>query len=176
MKKLIGSTLLILSGTIVISCASRPVKYDLPSVETIEQPEWAQKPLAQQDSIYLVVSVPYTKDSDMTLAIQNAQSELNLLLQSELEGLVPEFLNGLNPPYPEEQIFKKISNLPAVLEKIMILMEVKDAWEGSGEIAVLCAFDHVEVSAVIMKEMKISDKSFRQFFQWKMNELRKERL
>ena len=160
----------------MLGCAAKKVAYDLPSVETIQQPEWTQEIISEQDSIYLVIKVPYEPNADMTWAIQEAQSELNLLLQMEIDSLLTEYLRTSNPPYPEAQIFKKLSRLPVALEKIMVLSEVKDAWEKDGEIAVLCGFDHAEVSAVLMKEMKINDQSFIRYFKWKMEEVGKERL
>ncbi|MCF7808523.1 MAG: hypothetical protein K9M49_08265 [Candidatus Marinimicrobia bacterium] len=155
-------TLLIigLAVLVVTGCAPRSVPYDLPSVETIEQPQWVQDASGKEDSVFLVIKVELRDNTEMTQAIQKAQSELSEHLREEIEDLLLRFYEESKDPDPETVIFKKLAALPQTLETIMTLITVEDAWERSGQVAVLCGFDYLEVATVIMEDMHIEDKTF----------------
>lgn len=151
---------LLLAMLFMIGCAPKSVSYDLPSVETVEQPEWVQDAAGERDSVFLVIKVALTEDAEMAKAIQIAQSELSELLRVEIEGLLLEFFEQSADAYPQEVVFKRLSVLPETLEAVMTYVAVEDAWESSGEVAVLCGFDHTDVGALIMKDMRIKDRGF----------------
>jgi hypothetical protein len=67
--------------------------------------------------------------------------------------------------------FELLSKLPQTMERIMSHVQVKDAWEKSGEMVTLCAFDYVEVAEIIVADMNVKDPAFLEFYKTKMHAL-----
>lgn len=161
--------LLSLTVLLVFNCASPRASYDLPSVEAPAQPEWVKAPVDVRDTIFVVINLPVQGKTDLTHTIQEAQSELHALLMNEVELVLRDYWNQHEPSKSDDEIFMRLSQMPLTLEQIMSHIVIKDAWERSGQMAVLCSFDHIEVSELIMIDMQIKDRSFLHYFKQQMD-------
>jgi len=159
------------SVLLIFNCAVKQAEYDLPSVSAHEEPEWVETPLAARDTVFLIINLPVEQEVNLTRSVQNAQSELNAILGGEIELILRDYWIGNKPEYSQEQIFELLSLLPVALEKIMNHVLVKDAWERSGQLAVLCGFDSAEVAEIVMLDMNINDPAFLAFFNTRIDVL-----
>ena len=156
---------------LIIGCASKSVKYDLPSAGTSEVPQWVDTHRAVRDTIFIVVQLPERQSMDMDKSVQQAQSELHRLLMSEIEVILRDYWDEKQINYSDDQKFQLLSGLPITLEQIMNHVAVTDGWERNGEVSILCALDYEEVAEVLIQDMEIEDRAFRSYLKRKMDDL-----
>ena len=165
---------LIISVTVAIfmfSCASKAVKYDLPSVEATAKPEWVKIKESVRDTIFIVIQLPKDGNVDLKHSIQAAQSELHTLLTNEIEIILRDYWDQKQVEHDDNAAFGLLSELPRTLEHIMQHVTISDGWEQPENISILCALDYEEVADVLMMDMHIKDRSFRSYFKRRMDHL-----
>ncbi|MBT3253808.1 MAG: hypothetical protein HN995_08240 [Candidatus Marinimicrobia bacterium] len=163
--------LLSLMMILIIGCASESVKYDLPSAGTSKAPKWVDTHRAVRDTIFIVIHLPEEHSLDMDISVQKAQSELNLVLMSEIEVILRDYWEEKQISYSEEEEFQLLSGLPITLEQIMNHVDVTDGWEKNGEVSILCALDYEEVAEVLIEDMEIEDRAFLSYLKRRMDDL-----
>jgi hypothetical protein len=156
---------------LIIGCASESVKYDLPSAGTSKAPKWVDTHRAVRDTIFIVIHLPEEHSLDMDISVQKAQSELNLVLMSEIEVILRDYWEEKQISYSEEEEFQLLSGLPITLEQIMNHVDVTDGWEKNGEVSILCALDYEEVAEVLIEDMEIEDRAFLSYLKRRMDDL-----
>lgn len=157
----------------IMSCAPKAVQYDLPSAGVTEKPIWVETQIEVRDTIFIVIQLPEEHSLDLDQSVQQAQSELNTLLMSELELILRDYWSEKRSRYTDEEKFELIAALPGSLEKIMHYVAVTDGWERNGEVSMLCALDYEQAAKVLMSDMKIQDISFLSYLKRRMDALSK---
>ncbi|MEA3285817.1 MAG: hypothetical protein U9Q77_00380 [Candidatus Marinimicrobia bacterium] len=155
----------------IMSCASKVVQYDLPSVEATATPEWVKTQASIRDTIFIVIHLPKAGHVDLNQSIQSAQSELHTVLANEIEVILRDYWDQKEVDHNEDVAFKLISELPLTLEHIMQYVTIRDGWEQSGNISILCALDYEQATEVLMTDMEIKDRAFRSYFKRRMDHL-----
>ncbi len=166
-RLIVGATALFF----IFNCASKVVKYDLPSVEAATKPEWVKSKESVRDTIFIVIHMPKKGVVDLNHSIQAAQSELHTILTNEVEVILRDYWTQKQVDYSDETTFKLLSELPATLEHIMQHVTISDGWEQPEHVSILCALDYEEVTDVLMADMGIKDRSFRSYFKRRMDHL-----
>ena len=156
---------------LIIGCASKSVKYDLPSAGTSTTPKWVDTHRAVRDTIFIVIHLPEEHSLDMEFSVQKAQSELNTMLMSEIEVILRDYWDEKQISYSDEEEFQLISGLPMTLEQIMNHVDVTDGWEKNGEVSILCALDYEEVAEILIQDMEIEDRAFLSYLKRRMDDL-----
>ncbi|MBT4034704.1 MAG: hypothetical protein HOB84_12770 [Candidatus Marinimicrobia bacterium] len=156
---------------LIIGCASKSVKYDLPSAGTSTTPKWVDTHRAVRDTIFIVIHLPEEHSLDMEFSVQKAQSELNTMLMSEIEVILRDYWDEKQISYSDEEEFQLISGLPMTLEQIMHHVDVTDGWEKNGEVSILCALDYEEVAEILIQDMEIEDRAFLSYLKRRMDDL-----
>ncbi len=164
-------SLLIILMILIMGCASKSVKYDLPSAGTSKAPKWVDTHRAVRDTIFIVIHLPEEHSFDLEVSVQKAQSELNTLLMSEIEIILRDYWDEKQINYSEADEFQLLSGLPLTLEQIMNHVDVTDGWEKNGEVTILCALDYEEVAEVLIYDMEIEDRAFLSYLKRRMDEL-----
>ncbi len=166
---------ILMSGLIVIllifSCAAETPKYDLPSAESAKKPEWVGPGNTVRDTVFIVIHLPKAGEVDLDQCIQKAQSELHSILVTEVEIILRDYWEQKQIIHNEETAFKYLSDLPVTLEHIMTHVTIRDAWEQTDEVSILCALDYEEVAEILMSDMNIKDRSFLSYFKRRMDGL-----
>jgi len=160
-----------LAFLLIAGCAPKAVQYDLPSAGVTEKPNWVETQPEVRDTIFIVIQLPEEHSLDMDQSVQQAQSELNTLLMSELEIMLRDYWAEKRSRYSEDEKFELIAGLPGTLEKIMHYVAVTDGWERNGEVSILCAIDYEQAAKILMSDMKIRDRSFLSYLKRRMDAL-----
>lgn len=171
MRSLIQISILFLISLMLFSCAAKQASYDLPSVQAPAAPIWVASPQAARDTIFIVIKLPIQPTIGLAHYVQQAQSDFNSILRNEVELILREYWDGNQKTLSELEKFDLLSKLPQTMERIMRHVQVKDAWEKSGEMVTLCAFEYVEVAEIIVADMHVKDPSFLEFYENKMHAL-----
>jgi hypothetical protein len=171
MKSLKQISILFLVLLMLFNCAAKQASYDLPSVQAPAAPIWVASPQAARDTIFIVINLPLQQDIGLAHYVQQAQSDFNSILSNEVELILREYWDGNQKTFSDMEKFELLSKLPQTMERIMSHVQVKDAWEKSGEMVTLCAFDYVEVAEIIVADMNVKDPAFLEFYKTKMHAL-----
>ncbi len=157
----------------VFNCAAEKVKYDLPSAQASDKPEWVGTNDAVGDTIFIVVDLPGNTLDDMAQSVQEAQSVLHNILAGEIEMTLHEYWINQQVNYSEEEKFQLLADLPITLEHMMNHVTIRDGWEAAGEVSILCALDYKKMAEEFEAGMHIQDQAILTDFRLRLDKLAK---
>ncbi len=171
MRKYALLYIFVITMALVFNCTTESVKYDLPSVQATDKPEWIGTHKAARDTIFIVIHLPKEGSIDMSDAVQTAQSELHKILINEIEITLHDYWDQKQVMQSEAEQFQLLSGLPMTLELMMSHVAISDGWESADEVSILCALDYEEVAKILMLAVGIDDRSFLSHFKRSMDGL-----